>query len=101
MKSKTTAYLLWFFLGVFSAHRFYMGKTGSAIVYLLTGQLLGIGWIVDLFLLGGMVDQYNTNEELKTIRTATMANTTAHANNTAAKSAADAVDNSSVADTDD
>jgi len=81
MKSKTTAYLLWFFLGGFSAHRFYLGKTGSAIVYLLTGQLLGIGWIVDLFLLGGMVDQHNTNQELKTIRSATMANTAANAAN--------------------
>jgi len=89
MKSKTTAYLLWFFLGGFSAHRFYMGKTGSAIVYLLTGQLLGIGWIVDLFLLGGMVDQYNTDQELKTIRTATMANTAAHAANTKATAPAE------------
>lgn len=84
MKSKTTAYLLWFFLGGFSAHRFYMGKTGSAIVYLLTGQLLGIGWIIDLFLLGGIVDQYNTNHELKTIRTATMANASANNANAAA-----------------
>lgn len=74
MKSKGVAYLLWFFLGIFSAHRFYLGKTGSAIVYLLTGQIFGIGWFIDLFMLGGMVDQYNTNDELKTIRTATMAN---------------------------
>jgi TM2 domain-containing membrane protein YozV len=74
MKSKGVAYLLWFFLGIFSAHRFYLGKTGSAIVYLLTGQIFGIGWLIDLFMLGGMVDQYNTNDELKTIRAATMAN---------------------------
>ncbi|WP_342621698.1 NINE protein, partial [Pseudomonas aeruginosa] len=25
-----TAYLLWFFLGGFGAHRFYLGKTGTA-----------------------------------------------------------------------
>ncbi|NOZ35910.1 MAG: TM2 domain-containing protein [Chlorobi bacterium] len=71
MKSKTTAYLLWFFLGIVSAHRFYLGKYGSAILYLLTLQLAGIGWIVDLFLLGGMVEQKNTKKELKTIRKAT------------------------------
>ena len=59
MKSKGVAYLLWFFLGFFSAHRFYLGKTGSGILYLLTGQLFGIGWIIDLFTLGGMVDNYN------------------------------------------
>ncbi len=59
MKSKGVAYLLWFFLGIFSAHRFYVGKIGSGILYLLTGQLLGIGWIIDAFILGGMVDKYN------------------------------------------
>jgi TM2 domain-containing membrane protein YozV len=74
MKTKGGAYFLWFFLGFFSAHRFYLGKTGSAILYLITGQLLGIGWIVDFFLLGGMVEQYNIKEELKTIRAATLAN---------------------------
>lgn len=59
MKSKGVAYLLWFFLGGFSAHRFYLGKIGSGILYLFTLQLFGIGWIIDLFILGGMVDKYN------------------------------------------
>lgn len=59
MKSKGVAYLLWFFLGIFSAHRFYLGKVGTGILYLVTGQLFGIGWIIDLFILGGMVDKYN------------------------------------------
>lgn len=59
MKSKGVAYLLWFFLGGLSAHRFYLGKIGSGILYLLTLQLFGIGWIIDLFILGGMVDKYN------------------------------------------
>ena len=27
-------------------------------MYLFTGQLLGVGWIIDLFILGGMVDRY-------------------------------------------
>jgi len=58
-KSKTVAYVLWFFLGGWSAHKFYLGKTGLAILYLLTGQLFGIGWIIDLFILGGQVDTYN------------------------------------------
>ena len=59
MKSKGIAYLLWFFLGVFSAHRFYLKKYGTAIFYLLTFQLLSLGWVYDLFLLDGMVDRYN------------------------------------------
>ena len=59
MKSKGIAYLLWFFLGVFSAHRLYLKKYRTAILYLLTFQLLGIGWLIDLFDLGRMVDKYN------------------------------------------
>jgi TM2 domain-containing membrane protein YozV len=59
MKSKGVAYVLWFFIGIFSAHRFYLGKVGTGILYLLTGQLFGIGWFIDLFILGGMVEKYN------------------------------------------
>ncbi len=64
MKSKGVAYLLWFFLGIFSAHRFYIRKIGSRILYLLTFQLFGIGWLIDLFLIGGMVDKYNLKLDL-------------------------------------
>ncbi|MEO0639466.1 MAG: TM2 domain-containing protein, partial [Bacteroidota bacterium] len=34
MKSKTTAYLLWFFLGGLGIHKFYLGKAGAGILYL-------------------------------------------------------------------
>ncbi len=69
MKSKAAAYLLWFFLGFLSAHRFYLGKWGSGILYLLTGQLFGIGWIIDLFLIGGMVERYNLDNRLTKVET--------------------------------
>lgn len=49
-------------------HRFYLGKIGSGILYLLTGQLFGIGWIIDLFLLGGMVDNYNNKTEIEHLK---------------------------------
>ena len=68
MKSKFVIFLLWFFLGGLSMHRFYVGKIGSGIIYLLTGQLLGIGWIIDLFLIGGMVDNYNNKYEIDILR---------------------------------
>ena len=73
MKSKTTAYLLLIFLGIFGVHQFYLGKIGKGILYLFTGGIFLIGVFIDLFTLGGQVDNINTKEELKTLRTSTSA----------------------------
>lgn len=43
-------YILWIF-GFLGAHRFYFGRPVSGTIYLFTLGLLGIGWIVDLFLM--------------------------------------------------
>lgn len=59
MKSKSVAYLLWFFLGWLGVHRFYLGKVGTGILYLFTFGLFGVGLLIDLFTLGGKVDVYN------------------------------------------
>lgn len=59
MKSKTTAYLLWFFLGLLGVHKFYLNKTGMGILYFFTCGLFFIGWFIDLFTLGSQVDVYN------------------------------------------
>ena len=50
-KKKIVALLLCLFLGVLGIHRFYVGKTGTGILYLLTGGLAGLGAIVDFFLI--------------------------------------------------
>jgi hypothetical protein len=63
MKSKTIAYLLWFFLGLIGGHKFYLEKPGMGILYLLTCGLFGFGWLYDLFTLGRQVDQYNHPEK--------------------------------------
>lgn len=59
-KSRLTALLLCLFLGEFGAHRFYLGKTGTAILWLLTAGMFGIGWIADLIMLavGTMKDSH-------------------------------------------
>ena len=47
----TTAGLLCFFLGPFGAHRFYVGKTGTGILQLVTLGGLGIWMLVDLIMI--------------------------------------------------
>jgi TM2 domain-containing membrane protein YozV len=59
MKSKGTAYLLWLFFGLLGAHKFYLGRPLMGALYLCTGGLFTIGWIVDFFTLGHQVDTAN------------------------------------------
>ncbi|MGE9266924.1 MAG: NINE protein [Verrucomicrobiales bacterium] len=52
------AYLAWIF-GFTGAHRFYAGKPVSGVIWFCTLGLLGIGWLIDLFLIPGMVKEAN------------------------------------------
>ncbi|MGQ3675857.1 TM2 domain-containing protein [Xanthobacter sp. TB0139] len=55
--SLALAYFFWLFLGIFSAHRFYLGRTLSAVLQVIS-YLFVVGiiwWIIDLFLLPDMV----------------------------------------------
>ncbi|WP_240310941.1 TM2 domain-containing protein [Altererythrobacter sp. ZODW24] len=74
-KSTGASYLLWFFLGGLGAHRFYLGRTGTAITQALLALFgwlplglgwlaLGIWWIVDAFLIPSIIRE----EDLETIR---------------------------------
>jgi TM2 domain-containing membrane protein YozV len=56
----TVAWLLLTFLGFFGAHRFYLGKWGTGILYLLTIGLLGIGILYDFWTLNSQVSEVNT-----------------------------------------
>jgi TM2 domain-containing membrane protein YozV len=58
-------YLLWLvcLVGVFGVHRMYAGRWVSGIIWLLTGGLCLIGQLVDLFLIPGMIEQANLEEQ--------------------------------------
>lgn len=64
-RSILVAYLLWFFLGVLGAHRFYLGRVGTGVAQLLLCVLgwiplllgwgvLGIWLLIDIFLIPQM-----------------------------------------------
>jgi TM2 domain-containing membrane protein YozV len=64
-KSTGVAYLLWFFVGGFGGHRFYLGKTGTAVAQLIITVvglftlipliITGIWLLVDAFLIPAIV----------------------------------------------
>ena len=45
------AFLLCFLFGVFGAHRFYVGKTGTAFIQLFTLGGLGIWMMIDMIMI--------------------------------------------------
>jgi TM2 domain-containing membrane protein YozV len=59
-KNKITALLLCIFLGGLGIHRFYVGKIGTGIVWLLTGGVFGIGWLVDIIMIA--VDKFKDKQ---------------------------------------
>jgi TM2 domain-containing membrane protein YozV len=51
--SKTVGYILWLF-GFTGAHRFYYGKPVTGTIWFFTLGLLGVGWLIDIFLIPSM-----------------------------------------------
>ena len=50
---KSIGYILWIF-GFTGSHRFYYGRPISGTIWFFTLGLLGIGWLIDLFLIPSM-----------------------------------------------
>ena len=84
-KSTLVAYLLLIFLGTLGIHRFYLGRTGTAVtqlvltiigwltaIILIGFALLAVVWvwvIVDLFLVPGIIEAENDKLEKDVIST--------------------------------
>jgi TM2 domain-containing membrane protein YozV len=53
------AAILSFFFGMFGVHRFYVGKTGTGILQILTLGGLGIWWMIDfvMIVIGSFTDK--------------------------------------------
>ncbi len=57
-KSKKTALILCALLGMLGFHYFYVGRIGKGLLYLFTGGLFCIGWLIDIIKIatGGFKD---------------------------------------------
>ena len=58
-KDYTISWILLTFLGLFGAHRFYLGKWITGILYLFTFGLFGVGYLYDLWTLNDQISQIN------------------------------------------
>jgi TM2 domain/zinc-ribbon domain len=47
-RSRLVALVLCVLLGFLGVHRFYVDRIGSGVVWLLTGGVFGIGWLIDI-----------------------------------------------------
>ena len=55
------AWILLTFLGLFSVHRMYMGKWLTGLLYLVSGGLLGIGYLYDYWTLNDQITIRNAS----------------------------------------
>lgn len=55
----TVAWVLLTFLGALGIHRFYLGKWLSGLLYLLTGGVLGLGILYDMWTLNDQISESN------------------------------------------
>ena len=59
------AWILLTFLGLFGIHRFYLGKWGTGILYLVTLGLFGIGLIYDFWTLNSQISELNLSKQAR------------------------------------
>ena len=58
-KELWVVYFLWLFFGLLGVHKFYLNKFGMGLLYMCTGGIILVGWIIDLFTIPRQVREYN------------------------------------------
>jgi TM2 domain-containing membrane protein YozV len=58
-KDPTIAIILAVLLGAMGIDRFYVGDIGLGLLKLFTAGLCGVMWLIDIFLIGVRVNQFN------------------------------------------
>lgn len=65
-KNKWITFLLAFLVGWLGVHRFYVGKIGSGVAWLLTGGVFGIGWFIDWIMI--LCDNFTDGDGRKIVK---------------------------------
>jgi TM2 domain len=65
-RNRLTALLLCVFLGWFGAHRFYVGKIGTGLIWLFTLGFMGIGVIYDIIFIA--TGEFRDDRERRVVR---------------------------------
>jgi TM2 domain len=65
-RNRLTALLLCVFLGPFGAHRFYVGKVGTGLIWLVTLGFLGVGVVYDLIFIA--TGEFRDDRERRVVR---------------------------------
>ncbi|XP_038058320.1 uncharacterized protein LOC119729705 [Patiria miniata] len=60
------AYMMWFPMGLFGWHQFYLGRTGFGVIYVCSVGLGSIGWLTDIFRMPSLVRE--ANDRIRRIR---------------------------------
>lgn len=64
-KRPEVAWALWLVTGLFGGHRFYLGKTGTGLLMLVSGGGGGFWWFIDAFYLNRAVSDYNHRQHAR------------------------------------
>ncbi|EED34022.1 TM2 domain family protein [gamma proteobacterium NOR5-3] len=65
LKRREVAWLLWALTGLFGGHRFYLDRPATALAMAVTAGGGLIWWLIDIFLIPGMLRSFNTDQSAR------------------------------------